>query len=202
MSADGHALLWPGRVLTAEDLRRNLNGHASVALGSGAIVTPAAREHLLERGIRLSSPVDAARAGYARDREYPFVAAAIASLAREGLLLAELSGYSVGDVAGWSKSLATDVARGDCRSLAVFCTDPGLTCCVANKVAGLRAVAVTTIAQMTRAANSLSANFVAVEMPGRTYFEVLQVLRMIAQTKTCPTDVASTLQELDGHAHS
>ena len=112
MSADGHALLWPGRVLTAEDLRRNLNGHASVALGSGAIVTPAAREHLLERGIRLSSPVDAARAGYARDREYPFVAAAIASS-----MLAELgmSSNTWSRVSSASNSIATESAYSKAR---------------------------------------------------------------------------------------
>jgi ribose 5-phosphate isomerase RpiB len=84
----------------------------------------------------------------------------------------------------------------------VFCEDPGLVCCVANKVAGLRAVAVSTISQAARATLTLNANLLAVEMPGRTYFEVRQILRTLCNgSGICPEGVACTLQELDGHAH-
>ena len=77
----------------------------------------------------------------------------------------------------------------------------GLVCCVANKVPGLRAAAVTTVAQAARATHSLGANLLAVEMPGRTYFEVRQILRAVCGAGACPDTVAGTLRELDGHAH-
>jgi ribose 5-phosphate isomerase RpiB len=99
--------------------------------------------------------------------------------------------------------LAECVARGDCQGGIVFCQDPGLVCCVSNKVAGLRAVVVSSAASAARAALSLAANFVAVEMPGRTFFELRQILRTLCTTdaRACPAGVACTLQELDGHAH-
>jgi hypothetical protein len=41
-----------------------------------------------------------------------------------------------------------------------------------------------------------------VEMPGRTFFEVRQILRtLLGNGTTCPDGVACTLRELDGHAH-
>jgi hypothetical protein len=39
-------------------------------------------------------------------------------------------------------------------------------------------------------------------MPGRTFFEVRQMLRMLLEgSRVCPDGVACTLTELDGHAH-
>jgi ribose 5-phosphate isomerase RpiB len=85
----------------------------------------------------------------------------------------------------------------------IFCSDAGLLCCVANKVAGLRAAPANTVAQAARATLSLGANLIAVEMPGRTFFEVRQIIRTccLAAPPACPAGVACTLQELDGHAH-
>jgi ribose 5-phosphate isomerase RpiB len=85
----------------------------------------------------------------------------------------------------------------------VFCDDAGLLCCVANKVAGLRAALANTVAQAAQATLTLGANLLAVEMPGRTFFEVRQILRTCcsAAAPACPAGVACTLQELDGHAH-
>ena len=49
---------------------------------------------------------------------------------------------------------------------------------------------------------TLAANLLAVEMPGRTFFEVRQILRICcAAAAVCPAPLAGTLQELDGHAH-
>ena len=92
--------------------------------------------------------------------------------------------------------------RGDCLGGVIFCGDPGLVCCVANKLAGLRAVPVATVAQAARATLTLGANLLVVEMPGRTFFEVRQVLRTLCEAAGgCPDGVACTLRELDGHAH-
>jgi hypothetical protein len=42
----------------------------------------------------------------------------------------------------------------------------------------------------------------AVEMPGRTFFEVRQILKALSRTAAeCPQKIADVLQELDGHAH-
>jgi hypothetical protein len=206
MKPDGHALHWTGRVLAAEDLRRNLNGHRSVVLAPGTVVTPSAREDLLARGVRLDRPVaGAANAvatrGYASDRAYPLVGPAVVALVREGLYLVELACGSPAPPHRWSHAVAACLARGDCHSAAVFCEDPGLVCCVANKLPGLRAAAVTTVSQAARATLTLGANLLAVEMPGRTYFEVRQILRTLCGNAACPEGIAETLSELDGCAH-
>jgi hypothetical protein len=140
--------------------------------------------------------------GYAQDQPYPFVALAVLALGREGICVVELPGEGTDLPCRWSKAIAACVARGDCRGGVVFCDDPGLVCCVANKVSGLRAVAVSTIAQAARAIRTLNANLLAVEMPGRTFFEVRQILRTLCGCAAgCPDGVARTLGELDGHAH-
>jgi ribose 5-phosphate isomerase RpiB len=130
------------------------------------------------------------------------VAAAIAALRREGICLAEFACDRAAKYCSWSHAIAKCVARGECQGGVVFCEDPGVVCCVANKVAGLRAVAVTTVSQAARATRALGANLLAVEMPGRTYFEVRQILRTLcAAGCACPEGTADTLRELDGHAH-
>jgi len=64
-------------------------------------------------------------------------------------------------------------------------------------------MAIVTVAQAARAALTLGTNLAAVEMPGRTFFEVRQILRTLCLpgAAACPDGVALTLRELDGHAH-
>jgi hypothetical protein len=129
----------------------------------------------------------------------------VQALHREGLAWKELPPAETGcdGDCRWARALAECIANGTCRGGVVFCADPGLVCCVANKVAGLRAVAVLTVAQAGRAVLSVAPNLVAVEMPGRTFFEIRQILRTLCvpTQAACPPGVACTLQELDGHAH-
>jgi ribose 5-phosphate isomerase RpiB len=208
-SADGQVLRWTGPVLTAEDLRRGLNGHREVVLAPRAIITPLAQEELRTNGVAVhrqaleTQSQQAARWAFAQDRPHPGVRSAVQSLAREGLLLTELPAQGESSACRWARSLAECVARGECKGGVVFCPDSGMVCCVANKVAGLRAAAVLTVAQAARAALTLGANLFVVEMPGRTFFEVRQIMRTLFTSgdSGCPPGVACTLQELDGHAH-
>jgi hypothetical protein len=207
-TADGQALRWPGRVLVAEDLRRALNGHREVVLSPNAVITPLAAEELRANGVQVRRQAPEARAtvqarwGVAQERPYPEIGSALKTLERDGMPLQDLCAEG-GPACQWAKAVAECVARGDCQGGVLFCHDPGLVCCVANKLAGLRAVPVITVAQAARATLSLGANLVAVEMPGRTFFEVRQILRTVclAPGIVCPDGVACTLQELDGHAH-
>jgi ribose 5-phosphate isomerase RpiB len=140
--------------------------------------------------------------GYIADRDYPMVAAAVVALRRDGIRLVELACDRSAKYCRWSQAIAKCVSAGECRGGVVFCEDPGLVCCVANKVPGVRAAGVTTVCQAARATLALGANLLAVEMPGRTYFEVRQILRTLcAAACACPAGTADTLRELDGHAH-
>ena len=206
MNQNGRALHWTARVLGAEDVRRRLDGHRILLLAPGTVVTPLAAEELRAKGVQVDRETGAKErtggsVGYAADRCYPPVLAGIGSTLRDGLNLRELCSGDTDSVCGWSRVLAGYVARGECSRALVFCEDPGLVSCVANKLAGLRAAMATTIGQAARATLTLGANLLAVEMPGRTYFEVRQILKMMCSAGGCPEDVAKTLLELDGHAH-
>jgi hypothetical protein len=208
-AADALVLRWPGRVLAADDLRRSLNGHREVLLTPRAIITPLAQDHLRTSGVAVnrqaleSQPNPPARWAFAQERPHPAIQAAVQGLAREGVPLKELPGNGEGSLCGWSRALAECVARGECQGGVAFCQDPEIVCCVANKVPGLRAAAVVTVHQAARATLNLGANLLVVEMPGRTFFEVRQILRMLCSQPgaVCPPGVVCTLQELDGHAH-
>jgi hypothetical protein len=208
-STNGQVLHWPGRVLSAADLRHRLNGHRAVLLGPHTVVTPLAGEELRQGGVEVTRANPAAQPtagltwGYGQEGPHPLVRSAVQTLAREGVALCELPAAESGLACRWAKAVAECVARGECAGGVVFCADPGLVCCVANKVAGLRAVPVGSVDQAARATLGLSANLLAVEMPGRTFFEIRQILRILCDPSApgCPDGVARTLRELDGHAH-
>ena len=107
-----------------------------------------------------------------------------------------------GESCGWVRQVAECLRSGRCQTALLFCDDAGLCCCVANKVPGVRAAAVWTVAQAARALSELGANLLVVEMAGRTYFECKELLRLCCDgAAACPPGVACVLQELDGHAH-
>jgi hypothetical protein len=106
-----------------------------------------------------------------------------------------------GDACGWVRQVAECLRSGRCRAAVLFCSDAGLACCVANKVPGVRAAAVWTVAQAVRAVQGLGANLLIAEMTDRTYFECREMLRLCQSGVGCPDSVACLLQELDGHAH-
>jgi hypothetical protein len=107
-----------------------------------------------------------------------------------------------GEACTWVRRVAECLASGDCRAAVLFCTDAGPACCVANKVPGIRAVAVEGVGQAVRALRNLGANLLIVEMAERTYFECRELLRLCQEyPSACPPGLACVLQELDGHAH-
>jgi hypothetical protein len=205
-STSAAVLRWPGRVLAFEDVRRNLNGHRELVLGPDTVLSPLASEELRDRGVKVTRLDPEPPApwgpvwGYGQTRSHEMVHSAVRSLARVGLRIRELD--PPGDLAcRWAKAVAECIAAGICAGGVLFCEDPGLLCCVANKVPGLRAVPVVTVAQAARALRTLAANLLAVEMPGRTFFEVKQMFQLLSTPVGCPDGVACTLRELDGHAH-
>jgi hypothetical protein len=207
MNDNGRALRWTGRVLAFDDVRRRLNGHGELILSPSTIVTPLAEDQLREQGMRIireaTTPPAVSRStwGIAQDRPHPLIDSAVRSLDREGVALRPLPACD-GLECRWAQAIGSCVQRGECCGGVIFCGDPGLVCCVANKTTGVRAAAVTTVSQAARATLTLGANVLAVEMPGRTYFEICQILRTLCRTAaTCPPEVAATLGELDGHAH-
>jgi hypothetical protein len=220
-SADGAVLRWNGRVVTAEDLRQSLNGQRELVLSPRAVITPMAADHLRANGIRITREDETAKPGtqdarlgtatwgYAQERPEPLVGSVVQSLKRDGVDLKELSvpprpargsqSSEIDIACGLARQVAECVVRGECLGAVVFCQDPGLVCCVANKVKGVRAVPATSVPQSSRAAKALGANFLAVAISGRTFFELRQTLRALClRDSACPESLAAVLKELEG----
>jgi hypothetical protein len=204
-----NGLCWTGRVLSADDLRRNLNGQDEILLSPGTIITPLAADHIRMHGLSVSIRPEAAAEsaeagsfwGYSEETPHPLVTSALQAVKRDGIRLEALPATTDNRPGGWARSVAECIAAGRCRGGLVFCSDAGLACCVANKVKGVRAVAVSNARQAARALGVLGANLLAVEMPGPTFFEIRQIARCLAKPSSCPDGVACVLEELEGHAH-
>lgn len=127
---------------------------------------------------------------------------ALRCVGRNGAQAAPLPSCN-GESCSWVRSVADCLRNGTCEIAVVFCADPGLTCCVANKVPGIRAVAVWSVPQAQRALDVLGANLLAVEMAGRTFYECKEMLCLCRDRScvACPPGVACVLEELDGYAH-
>lgn len=214
VNGETRVLCWPGKLLSEDDLRRHLTCQTEILLAAKTVVTPLALDHLRGKGVRIrreetsagrpGSVSDRSAWGHAEERPDAFVNSVLEALRREGIELTPLPGATP---LQWARALVgtqtsevsktTEVYAGG----VVFCGDPGLVCCVANKVAGVRAVAVVNGAQAKRAKQTLAANLFAVEAAGRTFHELRQIVRAAVSPAACPPDVAKVLQELDGHAH-
>ena len=194
-------LCWPKRLLSADDLRRHLNGQRELVLLPKTIVTPLAADELRAKGVRIlwEAPKPGAAAAttnrwfYAKEKDQALIASVVQALERDGIALAILDGTP--------RTLAEKLT-GNYVGGIIFTGDTATVVCIANKVAGVRAAAVGSVPQVTRARKALGANLYAIEIPGPTFFEVRQMLRTIVSGVTqCPDDLAKTLKELDGHAH-
>jgi ribose 5-phosphate isomerase RpiB len=217
-SAD--VLRWAGKVVTAEGLRQSLNGERQLAVIPGAVITPSAIDHLRANGINVVRGEASAKThaekkeskanwGFLSEHPDPVVSNVIQSLKRDGVDLREIQASAVpaneqceAAACSLARRAADTVTAGECKGVVIFCRDPGLTCCIANKVKGIRATAVASYAQAQRAANGLGANVLAFEPGKMTFFEMRQILRCVCGSATCCSEVvAQVIQELEGPCH-
>ena len=98
------------------------------------------------------------------------------------------------------KTAGEMVASGVMKSAVLFCREPEAAACAANKLVGIRAAAVNNMMQAKRACSSLGANMMVVEMPGRTYFEIRQVILLMMNGKGCPEGSQTLLERLDARS--
>jgi hypothetical protein len=202
LTAEQRVAHWPNRVVSAQDLERLGKDIASLVLLPNAIVTPAAHDWLRAHGVSVtmqSKSGEAAKATgwrWAMERPFAVVMSVLESLRKEGLTLSQ-SGEPMTSVADWARSLAGELELDYCRGMVAFTSEPAVASCVANKSSRIRAAAVGTVAHAERAVRGLGANWLAVEMPGRSFFELRQIVRIAAKSSgECPADVAKVLTEM------
>jgi ribose 5-phosphate isomerase RpiB len=165
-------------------------------------------DELKAKGVRVSRVTESEVAGSARGKWFcvqekcdSVVDAAVSALRREGVSLSALQ-TDANNAATWARDVAMQVGNGEYGGGVAFCANAALFCCVANKVAGIRAAVVAGAAQTAKALATIGANLLAVEMPGRTLFEARQILKTAASSKAaCPGAVLNLLAEIEAHAH-
>ncbi|MFN4260517.1 MAG: RpiB/LacA/LacB family sugar-phosphate isomerase [Gemmataceae bacterium] len=125
---------------------------------------------------------------------------AMNSLRRQNVNLVPLP-IRATDVCAWVRRITHYLGQ-EIHAVLMVCHGNGsLSCCVANKVPGVRAAVVTNVFQAEEAVCSLGVNVLIVP-EGATFFEFKRYLELCAAPEIhCPPEVATMLGELDGHAH-
>jgi hypothetical protein len=197
-------LRWSGRVLTAIELERVREPVREIRIPLRTIITPSAADWIRSCGAVVIEETVAPSArigGWCCSSEKPFppVETALAGLARDGISFAAWPAANGEPLAQWVRWLAENVASGECAGAIAFCQDAALAVCVANKVATIRAAAVANGNQVKAAFQGFAANWLAVTVPGPTFFEIRQILRTIATPPKpeCPPNTAEILAELE-----
>lgn len=201
---------WSGRVLTWEDLRSRLAGVRELAIGTQTIVSPMVLDELRDRKITLrrgapttNGPQATPKStgpGVAVEQADGIVSGVVSALQKEGLSFQTWAPKG-SNLAGWAWSLGLLVKETNQTGIALV-SDPALVACVAAKVAGVRPAQVLSALQVTRAMKGFGANLLAIEMPGRTFFELKQILRAAAATiPGSAAELERVFKEIDGHAH-
>ena len=143
---------------------------------------------------RRFTPLVASKWAYGQDRAFAMVGAAVQTLARSGEAWEPL--HAAGSPVTWAATVAELVAHGEYDGIVLFCADPAMAALIANKTPGVRAAAVSTVDQAARATLTIAANLLAVEMPGRTFFEIRHILHLVRESRLgCPAELASLLHE-------
>ena len=211
---------WPGKVVTAEGLRQSLNGERQLAVVPGTVITPLAVDHLRANGVSVVTGEASAQPcaekkeaksnwAFLSERPNSVVSNVVQALKRDGVDLLEIQASTVPtneecetSACGLARRAAEIVTAGKCKGVVIFGSDPGLACCIANKVRGIRATAVASAAQAQRAINGLGANVLAFEPGKMTFFEMRQILRCVCgSAMSCSKVVAQVIQELEGPCH-
>ncbi|MFQ3650075.1 MAG: hypothetical protein SNJ75_07055 [Gemmataceae bacterium] len=134
------------------------------------------------------------------DRAYPFLPAVAQTLLREGFAIRFHQVH--GSPFEWTREIAQSVSLNHLSGGVVFTCVPHVVSCIANKIAGIRAAMVSSIFQLNSATLELQPNFIVVEMPGRTFFEMKQFVRsFLIPTPSLSPELAHLFQELEHHAH-
>jgi hypothetical protein len=206
----GPDVTWSGRVLTWEDVRPFLGELRELTIGLKTIVSPLVLDELKARKITVrrgegssataTERVKKSGIGVALERPDGIVTSVVQGLRKEGVSLLDWSPKGE-SLAGWAWSLGLLVKESATSGVA-FASDASLVACVAGKVAGVRAARVLTGLEVTRAINGFGANLLSVDVPGRSFFEIKQILRAAATSVSrWPAEVEKVFREVDSHAH-
>jgi pyruvate/2-oxoglutarate dehydrogenase complex dihydrolipoamide acyltransferase (E2) component len=180
-------------VVTIERINQCLAGARRIALRPDAIVTPAARDYLKEKGIGVGEPISnsgpGSVAGKAKLVVAPWkcdtdLAAVVSSMQRAGLDVGTISGNDLAQIVDeLSQFVVAD------KGLAVLVTPQiAATLCLANRNNGVRAAMAANVAEVRDCIDAVGANLLAIDPRGRSIYELTRMAKSFAEAgpRGCP----------------
>ena len=176
--ADTTTLTLAEKVITTETFADRLGGIARVLVAKGSVVTPAARDWLRERNIKLQiggKPV--------ANPNCPLVIGSDC----ESIRPADVAGTAASDClpqASCWKPLLADVAQklnGSRRLGAIISTHAAAVLCAANRNRAIRAIGASAIGDVTSAKGQIGANLLVIDPTGRGTHAIRQMIAAFAR---------------------
>lgn len=197
-SSDKKQLKLSNRVVTLDDVKDKLNAVKSVVVPPKAIVTPAARDYLREKGASLSYATNggaakmniAAAFGIAETSFDP--TSLLQSLAQANIRIEQVARSGLVSV---TRELA-DLAAKSGRAAVLITSKPAAALALANRERGVRAVRFTTLNTLENDCNEVGANFLVANANGANAFELNRgVSQFLAGgPRPCPSELAEALK--------
>jgi hypothetical protein len=173
-------------VITADLLAENAAGQNSVEVSSRAIVTPSAKDWLRHNRVELTRGTKVQVGSTAKTSDWLVVVHSAGETVERVLEDAARSGSigsdreSVANATSAAKAAGEAVARSG-RGVVVISGEPEVVACLANRIESVRAAVVADAAAVARVKAGLNGNVFVVDPAGRSYFELRNLLKQIAQ---------------------
>ncbi|HBO45715.1 MAG TPA: hypothetical protein DD670_17665 [Planctomycetaceae bacterium] len=177
------------RVVSLTQIGDRLDQIRRLVVSPGAILTPAVRDALDDRGITVS--YDATDGPAARGGVDVFLAVARAALDPGGLIAA----LTTGGIAAESQAFdcliravdaLADRARNGSAFGVVLTSDTAAALCLANRLPGVRAVSASCPTGVIEAARAVGANVLVVDPRGKGVFQLKQIVAAFCREKPWP----------------
>jgi hypothetical protein len=196
------ALSLSNRLVTVSELDGRLEGVRTVIVPPRAVITPAARDLLRQRGVTVASArlswekgmgatagtVKSIVLGKAATSYEPL--ALIRALKQDGC---EVEQVARTGLTGVIDDLADLAARGGKRCL-LLTDESAAAACLANRLRGVRAATAADAAGVTRAGKSIGVNLLIVEPARRSLFQLRGIAREFLRSQAeCPPEYANRL---------
>ncbi|MBX9789516.1 MAG: hypothetical protein K2Y37_11425 [Pirellulales bacterium] len=184
--ASGSAMGLVGRVISLADLKQLTDETRELQVATEALITPAAKDELRERGIQVvrgqqqsttKNTGSSATGLVVGTTEAPIpIDTALTGLRRQKIEIQQLPRLPLVEQID---AIVEQVVRGGRRGVLVTSEVAGALC-LANRQRGVRAVTGATEQGVRRDVEQLAANLLVVDSAGRSTFEHLQLLREFA----------------------
>jgi ribose 5-phosphate isomerase RpiB len=195
---DATSLNLDRRLVTLEDLNGRLRNHQSVTVPTGAVVTPAARDHLRERKVALlrrdaasQSGRGSARLAFGLTETHYDASDLMKQLATQGIKVERLSAGGLPEVMDRAAERVTSDA-----SLGLVVTGQSTAAvCLANRRPGIRAACAKQVADVEAAIVEIGVNLLVIDPRGQSSFALRQMISKFCTgaPHPCPEALKSRL---------